>query len=503
MFKTFIFVVECLAFMGIYAIGFFYNATSLISVYGVLVIVYTLLQTTFSYLNEKKYSEIPSYKTIDHDMPEDCENMQTIEIDENKDTDDKKRYNVVLVVGKRENPLYWEKCLLSLKNIHENMYDIFIVIDGNELHDEDMYIKAVDFFQTHKMPLDPKIYRIDTSGKRGAMHYGFLRIKEFYPDIVHRINVITLDSDSEPHPDFLTQIEKCFRDDRIACATGNLSIYNVKESLLTRIIDARYNYAFNIERSASSYFGCMTCCSGPCSIYRLDYLSDDVLNDFINQWICGSKCEPGDDRHLTTLLLLKGYRSAQMPFALCRTEAPADLYRFIHQQLRWFRSFYREIPWQFRSFEKQHIYLTVTSVYEYFFPWFVMFFTVYVLLQKQANVILTRSLIISCVSMFIKIILVSARLRSWKPFYMLLYMPMYYVILLPTKLYAVISISNNDWTTQHRNAIRKTCQCSWNINTLCLYSVIIVWNGFLIVSCIRIVLENYTVTSISRLGDLF
>ncbi|NDF47966.1 MAG: glycosyltransferase [Nitrosopumilaceae archaeon] len=445
MWKTILVLVEGVCLILIYSMGFFVKTFTLISSYGILIALYSFTQIIFSYLNERRYKlmndAIDNHSdTSKHTEEEERGEMETIEIVDMKQTE---RQNVILIVGKRENPAYWDKCLVAVKNIKDNILDIFIIIDGREPEDEDMYIKALRFFQRGSYHIQPKIFRIDSSGKRGAMHYGCLKIREYYPDLIPLINMVTLDSDSEPEPDFMKYIVSSFQDESVACATGNLSIYNIDDSLLTRIVNARYMYAFNIERAASSYFGCMTCCSGPCSIYRLDKLTNEVMDDFINQRICNSKCEPGDDRHLTTLLLMKGFRSAQNTFAKCKTESPADLHRFLHQQLRWFRSFYREIPWQVRCFPKQHIYLGITSIYEYLFPVFVIFFTGYVLLIPRMWEYIIPSFLIASVSVFIKVIMIMIRLSSFTPIYIFLYMPLYYTLLLPTKLYAMMTICNN------------------------------------------------------------
>ena len=57
--------------------------------------------------------------------------------------------------------------------------------------------------------------------------------------------------------------------------TSNIKIFN-KENLLTKH-NARYSYAFNIERSYLSYLNIMNCCSGPLSIYRSKLIDEDLL----------------------------------------------------------------------------------------------------------------------------------------------------------------------------------------------------------------------------------
>jgi hypothetical protein len=52
----------------------------------------------------------------------------------------------------------------------------------------------------------------------------------------------------------------------------------------------------------------------------------------------------GDDLKLTNLVLAAGYESVFEPTAMATTKVPTTLRRFVRQQLRWNRSFYRELP---------------------------------------------------------------------------------------------------------------------------------------------------------------
>src|SRR4029077_10738564 len=78
--------------------------------------------------------------------------------------------------------------------------------------------------------------------------------------------------------------------------------------------------------------------------YRRDVLVR-VWPAYVAQSFRGIECTYGDDRHLTNLVLDAGYDTAFAPFAHAITSAPEDIPSYLRQQLRWNKSFYRELLW--------------------------------------------------------------------------------------------------------------------------------------------------------------
>lgn len=154
--------------------------------------------------------------------------------------------------------------------------------------------------------------------------------------------VVTVDSDTVVEPDaILHLIEPMLADGRIGATTGNVKVRNRGTNLLTRMIAARYWNAFDVERRSLSRLGIVTCCSGVLSAYRSP-LFRSLLPAYLGQRFLGEPCTYGDDRHLTNLILKERYRTVYVHEALCHTEAPTTLGRFLRQQLRWKKSFLRE-----------------------------------------------------------------------------------------------------------------------------------------------------------------
>lgn len=358
-------------------------------------------------------------------------------------------YSIVLiVVGHRERKDYWKKCLQSLVGLDKTrLKKIYIIIDGDE--EDDLYMESMAYEEL----TDPwyEIQRISKRGKRAAMFYGFQKTKHDFPGEENRIDFVVTDSDTELFSDSCLQLQNCLRSHpNNGCATGLLSIYNKHDGCLPKLIDARYSYAFVVERGCTSYFGCMTCCSGPISIYKGSVLNDLLLKKFITQQMLSIPCEPGDDRHLTNLVMQAGYYSKQTNLAKAGTEAPETYYRFLLQQLRWSRSFYREWYWQIKAIPHQSSFLMIVNIYETLFPLFIAFWIGYILFWNDNVQILIKAFYLTLILLTIRTLLLILYLKSFSLLLNVFYYPLYLFLLLPTKLYAILTLFNNRWVTAPR-----------------------------------------------------
>lgn len=101
----------------------------------------------------------------------------------------------------------------------------------------------------------------------------------------------------------------------------------------------------------------MLCCHGAFAAYRSSLL-DKLWPDYQAQTYRGVPCVAGDDLHLTSLILTAGFRTEYAPSARALTVAPAALRPYWRQQLRWARSFYRELSWTVRAVaDRRSLYL--------------------------------------------------------------------------------------------------------------------------------------------------
>jgi hyaluronan synthase len=84
---------------------------------------------------------------------------------------------------------------------------------------------------------------------------------------------------------------------------------------------------------------------------------DGVKDDYVTQRFLGQECTFGDDRHLTNLVLREGYQVIFDEGAVSYTEVPTTVSQYIRQQVRWNKSFYREMIWSLRNIRRPHPYL--------------------------------------------------------------------------------------------------------------------------------------------------
>ena len=153
---------------------------------------------------------------------------------------------------------------------------------------------------------------------------------------------VFIDSDSQVMPDAVKTIVEYFGDPKVGAVAGHTDVANVGRNVLTRMQAMQYYIAFRIYKSAEALFGSVMCCSGCFSAYRRDAVAP-VLDDWLRQTFLGQPSTFGDDRSLTNFVLHR-WRVLYAPDAQAYTNVPEHLHQFLRQQLRWKKSWLREIP---------------------------------------------------------------------------------------------------------------------------------------------------------------
>ncbi len=171
-------------------------------------------------------------------------------------------------------------------------------------------------------------------GKREALREGFLRARGEV--------VVTVDSDSKLEPDALRQIVAPIVKDRdVACVAGKVLVLNRYDSVLTRLLAARFFITFDFTRAVQSRFGAVLCCPGALTAYRRTAVLE-VLDKWSAQTFMGSPCTIGEDRALTTWLLRAGYRSVYQASGMVHTVVPTTIRGVVKMLIRWERGNVRE-----------------------------------------------------------------------------------------------------------------------------------------------------------------
>jgi hyaluronan synthase len=268
--------------------------------------------------------------------------------------------------------------------------------------------------------------------------------------------LVTIDSDTIVSPDGVREIVRPFADPRIGGATGDVGVTNWQTNILTRLIGMRYWIAFNQERAAQSWSRTVLCCSGPLAAYRRATLSSECWQDYVKQTFKGISCTYGDDRHLTNLVLAAGYDTVFVPGATAITNAPESLRGYLKQQLRWNKSFYRELLWTLPFLLRRSRYMVFDLVVQTVLP---LLLTLAITTSICYAVLvdpwhLVHYVAAITVMAFVRCCYAIYRTRRLSFLVFVLYGFLHAVLLVPLRMRALSTLTDNSWGT--RTAVQRT-----------------------------------------------
>jgi hyaluronan synthase len=393
-------------------------------------------------------------------------------------TDEK--YNI-LVVGYREDPILFKKCLESMKMFFDDpkIEKILVVIDGDTTEDKYMVDIFNQVFQVNSKYIEGSVFSIPDEkalcitqqhdGKRSVLYTG-LNISI----LMDVYGVICTDSDTIFHKDVVSSLTKVLEhSEDVGAVTGNVEIIN-KNTVISYLSHLRYWFSCNIERAYQSYNGCVMCVSGPLGVYKTEHFSK-ILNDWHTQEFLGERCTYGDDRHLTNNILMLGKKVLYTHLATCYTDTPESVNRFFTQQVRWCKSSYREVIWSMKCLNKHSFFMCIDIIYQTFYGVAVLAGLIYIV---TSGTLFQFILYFSLIGLFntLKGVYAWAVEKEVKYLTYGMYGFVYIFVLVPARLYAGITIKDVGWGTSSRNLIIDT-------NTLGHY-VLYVWNFLLILGII-------------------
>lgn len=224
------------------------------------------------------------------------------------------------------------RCALD-QDYPEDKLSVIVVDDGSTDKSIDKineyYEKVLPILQKDRLKI---IARKENKGKRSVMAAGTMAADSEL--------LIFVDSDSFLEPDAVRRLVQPMRFPRVGAVCGRCEVENKWTNMVTKMQAVRYFIAFRVFKAAESVFGAVTCLSGPLSCYRRDMVMRH-LDDWLNQTFLGYPATYGDDRSLTNYIL-KHNRVVYQNGAVCSTIVPSSLSKFITQQMRWKRSWFRE-----------------------------------------------------------------------------------------------------------------------------------------------------------------
>lgn len=404
------------------------------------------------------------------------------------------------VVGYREDPVLFEASLRSLAACeYGNLRGLVVCVDGNEgAPDQSM----VDVFQ-RVFPMG-KVVRAEVptstmteeqtreflnerigadasaavcvaqahAGKREAMYTAFRVLLHWKSEWV-----FTTDSDTVVDRKAVGEMVAAAVDPGTGAVCGDVLIFNVL-NWVSFLSSLRYYFAFHVERSAQSLWGSVTCVSGPIGLYRGADL-ERILHRWVRQTFLGCRATFGDDRHLTNLVISLGQKVYFTPWARCWTDTPVPLVRFLVQQLRWSKSFFREVLFNCQWIHKGSVWLAVELAVQCVYPFFLCTTIVYVLALRSLDLLLLVPIIAILVGL-VRALWGVLHTRKVEFLYYTFYALIYMLFLVPTKLFAILTLWSNDWGTSVRSAVvnklsRALHAFVWAFGVVAAYVGVIVW----------------------------
>lgn len=330
--------------------------------------------------------------------------------------------------------LLW-KALRSFNRLDYPELEVIVVDDGSRNHEavREM-VEEFGFEYIHQ----------NNAGKREAMYTAFQRMSPR-----SRI-VFTADSDTIWHKNAAKELAiKLLQDEQTGAVTGEVAVLNANTNLLTRLIAIRYHIAFVHERASQSYFGSITCVSGPLGAYRREII-ERIKEDFVGQTLFGKRCTYGDDRHLTNLVLNEGYQVRYASKAVCLTYAPEGFRQLVKQQTRWSKSYWREIIWQLRVLPKHGLYMTYDWIVSFMLPFLLLFTASHRIAEAFGGSWWHIAALAGTIVGMSLLRVAEPLIRTRRPVFLLftIYSFMYFAVMLPSKIWALATINDGKWGTR-------------------------------------------------------
>ncbi|XP_065518662.1 hyaluronan synthase 3 isoform X2 [Lathamus discolor] len=348
------------------------------------------------------------------------------------------------IAAYQEDPDYLKKCLLSVKRIAFPDLKVVMVVDGNGPDD------------TYMLDIFHDVMGSEHSGSyiwRSNFHeWGEGETEAGLREGLAHVQALVCDSDTVLDPACTAEMLRILEaDPRVGGVGGDVQILNKYDSWISFLSSVRYWMAFNVERACQSYFGCVQCISGPLGMYR-NALLQQFLEDWYHQTFLGSKCSFGDDRHLTNRVLSLGYQTKYTARSKCLTETPTRYLRWLNQQTRWSKSYFREWLYNALWFHKHHLWMTYESVVTGFFPFFLIATVIQLFYRGRIWNILLFLLTVQLVGI-IKATYACFLRGNAEMIFMSLYALLYMSSLLPAKIFAIATIKKSGWGTSGRRTI--------------------------------------------------
>ena len=344
----------------------------------------------------------------------------------------------VIVPCFNEKPEWLEKCLEGINKQEYPFLDVVVVDDGSK-NIQDL----LPIYEKYQAIKKFKVILMEQNqGKRHVQKMAF--------DISKGEVLATIDSDTIIEAPYgIAHIVKQFKNPRVGAVTGDVRVANMKENFLTRLIGYRYWTAFHQERAAQSRFDVLMCCSGPFSAFRKTVI-EKVKDKYVTQKFLGKSCTYGDDRHLTNLVLEEGHQVRFDNKSIAYTFVPNNLSLYLKQQIRWNKSFYREMLWTLKHVHKHHYYMLYELTMQFALPF---------MLMLALGIVVYQTIVfdVSYLWKYAGLLVIIASVRSFYGIYrtkdfgflrFIAYGFIHVALLIPVRIYSLLTLKDSKWGTR-------------------------------------------------------
>lgn len=287
-------------------------------------------------------------------------------------------------------------------------------------------------------------YFSENRGKREALHYAVTRLVDEDAEFV-----VTIDSDTVLEPDALVRVVEPLKADGVGASTGNVLLLNEHKNLLTRMVGTYYWVGLNIYKQAQSVIRSVVCCSGCLAAYRAPLLRE-LIDEFASQRFLGEACTHSEDRHLTNLVLKRGYDVVYTGEAISWTETPSTVRGFVRQQRRWKRGYIRESIYTLSyAWRVKRLLFCQILFWDLTAPFLSLGLRIGLVVTavRDPHLVLTAILPSWIALMLVRYIFVPLRARDKLPG-LFLYMLFYETCLYWLNLWALFTVKNKSWVTR-------------------------------------------------------
>lgn len=213
----------------------------------------------------------------------------------------------------------------SLLQLNYSNYEIIVVNDGSTDKTHDVAEKLVGYHKGKFGDVKVSLINKPNGGKAKALNAG---IRYSKAEIV-----LCMDGDSQLSPDSVRLGVRHFSNPEIGAVAGNVKILN-RRKFLTDLQALEYIEGLNMVRSAQSFIRLVNIIPGPIGLFRkkaideAGYYSSDTF---------------AEDADITLKILANGWKIYYEPQSISFTEAPVKLQQLLKQRYRWTRGILQSI----------------------------------------------------------------------------------------------------------------------------------------------------------------